>query len=154
VTAGQPREAGYLIAQVHQLSGRILARKLKEHGLDELNPAQGRVLFALWGRDGVSIGELGRRTKLAKSTLTAMLDRLEANGYVRRGTAKTDRRKTIVMLTDKDRSLRKEYDAVSREMTALFYRGFGEEERDRFEGFLGRILDNLTAHGKAARRRG
>jgi len=139
------REAGYLIAQIHQLGGRILARKLKEHGLEEINPAQGRILFALWQQDGVSIQELGRRTKLAKSTLTAMLDRLEEAGFVRRLPAPADRREIRVELTAKDRALRATYEAVSQEMTALFYRGFGEKERDRLEADLRRILDNLVA---------
>jgi DNA-binding MarR family transcriptional regulator len=151
MTPAPKREAGYLIAQIHQLSGRILARKLKDHGLDEINPPQGRILFALWRQDGISIQELGERTKLAKSTLTAMLDRLEANGYVRRAPAKADRREILVELTAKDRALRKDYDAVSREMTALFYRGLGEKERDRFEGCLRRILDNLAAYEAAER---
>jgi DNA-binding MarR family transcriptional regulator len=146
MTSGPQREAGYLIAQIHQIGERILARKLKEYGLDQINPPQGRILFALWRRDGISIQELGTRTKLAKSTLTAMLDRLEANGFVRRTPAETDRREVIIKLTAGDRALRKAYNAVSREMTALFYGGFGEEERDRFEGYLRRILDNLTGY--------
>ncbi|MGD8719462.1 MAG: MarR family transcriptional regulator [Candidatus Zixiibacteriota bacterium] len=146
MTSGPRREAGYLIAQIHQIGERILARKLKEHGLDQINPPQGRILFALWRRDGISIQELGTRTKLAKSTLTAMLDRLEASGFVRRTPAETDRREVLINLTAKDRALRKAYNAVSQEMTALFYRGLGEEERDRFEGYLRRILDNLTGY--------
>jgi DNA-binding MarR family transcriptional regulator len=145
------REAGYLIAQVHQLGGRILARKLKERGLEEINPAQGRILFALWGRDGISIQELGTRTKLAKSTLTAMLDRLEGAGYIRRTPSRADRREILVHLTAKDRGLRSAYDRVSTEMTALFYEGFAEAERDRFENDLRRLLNNLGKHERGGR---
>src|SRR6266571_2376075 len=53
-----PREGGFLISRIHQLSGRILARKLKQYEVDEINPAQGRILFALWREDNISIQEL------------------------------------------------------------------------------------------------
>ena len=79
-----PFEGGYLIAKAHQISGRIFARLLKEAGGTEINPAQGRVLFALWKVNGISITTLAKETALEPSTLTSMLDRLESAGFVRR----------------------------------------------------------------------
>lgn len=139
------RESGFLIAKIHQLSGRILARKLKEHNLDEINPAQGRILFALWQSDEVSIQELSKKTSLGKSTLTSMLDRLEKAGYLTRVPSREDRRKILITLTEKDRPLQDIYLQVSREMTELFYHEFTAKEIDEFEAYLKRIFDNLTA---------
>jgi MarR family len=84
------REGGSLVSRAHQISGRVFARVLKEYGIDELNPAQGRILFELWKEDGLSQAELAQRTRLDKSTLALMLDRLEEDranqGRVRRPT--------------------------------------------------------------------
>jgi len=139
----QQREGGFLIARIHQLSGRILARKLKEYNVDEINPAQGRILFALWREDGISIQELAKRTSLGKSTLTSMLDRLEEIGHLSRVPSGDDRRKILIVLTKKNKLLRGVYDHVSEEMTELFYKGLSADEMNGFEGFLRRILDNL-----------
>ena len=139
------REGGFLIARIHYLAGRILARKLKQYDLDEINPAQGRILFVLWHSDGISIRELAKKTSLEKSTLTSMLDRLEEAGYLSRVPSKRDRRKILIELTEKDRVLREAYAQVSAEMTELFYHGFTTAEIDEFEEYLRRILDNLTA---------
>ncbi len=142
------RQGGFLIAKIHQLAGRVFARKLKEHEIHEINPAQGRILFVLWEHDGIPIRELAERTQLEKSTLTSMLDRLEEGGYIRRVPSNEDRRTILIHRTEKDRAFQRQYARVSEEMTALFYRGFSEREIDRFEGYLDRILDNLVSSEK------
>lgn len=141
----QLREGGFLIAKIHHLSGRILAKKIKEYKLDEINPAQGRILFALWQKDGISIQELSKKTSLKKSTLTSMLDRLEEIGHLIRTASKEDRRKIIVKLTEKDKKLQNAYMQISKEMTELFYKGLSKKEIDNFEVYLRQILDNLMA---------
>lgn len=140
----QQREGGFLIAKIHQVSGRIFAKILKEHGINQINPAQGRILFALWTKDELSISELAKKTQLSKSTLTSMLDRLERAGHITRVRPQKDRRTILLKLTEKDRSLQKVYNKVSEEMTSRFYKEFSYEEIDEFEGYLKRILANLT----------
>lgn len=131
------------MAKIRQVGGRISERILKKHDV-ELNSAQGRIMFALWQKDGVSINELAKKTQLKKSTLTSMLDRLERMGYIRRQRSKKDRRKILIKRTEKDRTMEKKYVEVSEEMTRLFYKGFSKSETDRFEKDLERILNNLT----------
>ncbi len=131
------------MAKIRQVGGRISERILKKHNV-EINSAQGRIMFALWQKDGVSINELAKKTQLKKSTLTSMLDRLERMGYIRRQRSKKDRRKILIKRTEKDRTMEKKYVEVSEEMTRLFYKGFSKSEIDRFEEDLERILNNLT----------
>jgi MarR family transcriptional regulator, organic hydroperoxide resistance regulator len=141
----QLSQGGFLIAKIHQLAGRIFAQRLKKHHIDEINPAQGRILFTLWQNDGIPIRELAKKTMLGKSTLTSMLDRLEESGHIIRVPSKTDRRKILIKLTQKNKTLQNVYEKVSLEMTQLFYSGFNEKEIDNFEENLKRILANLTA---------
>ena len=137
-------QGGFLIAQIHQLAGRIFAKKLRECHV-EINPAQGRIMFVLWRNDGIPISELAKETSLGKSTLTSMLDRLEESGYVTRVRSQEDRREVLIKRTEKDESWQEVYAQVSLEMSALFYAGFSESEIDGFEESLRRILDNLIA---------
>jgi len=139
----QKREGGFLIAKIRQVSGRIFAQILKENGIDQINPAQGRILFVLWKKDEIPISELAKETQLSKSTLTSMLDRLEKAGHITRIRSEKDRRTILLKLTEKDKSLQKVYNKVSDEMTKIFYREFSQEEIDEFEGYLKRILTNL-----------
>jgi len=136
-------QGGLLIARIHQLQGRTFARMLKEHGIAQINPAQGRILFVLWQQDGLSMGELALRTSLGPSTLTRMLDRLEKAGQVRRVYDDADRRKVAIALTDKNRALQSAYEEVSAAMTRVFYAGMAEAEIVQLEKLLGQVLENL-----------
>ena len=138
------RQGGFLMAKIRQVAGRLFERILKDYSI-EINSAQGRIMFALWQDDGVSINELAKKTQLKKSTLTSMLDRLETMGYVKRQRCKKDRRKILIKRTNKDKNLESKYVELSEELTKLYYKGFSKSQIDRFEKDLAKILDNLTA---------
>ncbi len=131
------------MAKIRQVSGRVFERILKEYNI-KINSAQGRIMFALWQADGISINELAQKTQLKKSTLTSMLDRLETMGYIRRQRSTKDRRKILIKRTNKDKTLESKYVELSQEITKLFYKGFSKSQIDRFENNLAKILDNLT----------
>lgn len=142
-TMKQQRKGGFLISKIHQLSQRIFARILKDHKLDEFNPAQGRIMFVLWQKDNIPIHELVEKTQYSKSTLTSMLDNLEKAGFIKRVPSKEDRREILIALTEKNRLLQDKYVDVSREMGKLYYDRFSDKEIDDFENYLERILENL-----------
>ena len=64
------------------------------------------VLLALWQKDGVSVKEIGSRLHLDSGTLTPLLKRLQASGYVRRGRDPADERQLRVELTEEGQQLR------------------------------------------------
>ena len=138
----EQREGGLLLAKIHQIMNRIFNKMLKDYGLEELNSGQGRILFVLWQQDNIPIRELSVKTQLTKSTLTSMLDRLEKKDFLSRESG-NDRREFIVKLSDKSKRLKKDYEKISGEMTEVFYGNLTEGERDNFEDYLRRILDNL-----------
>lgn len=141
-------KGGFLISQIKQIQGRIFGRLLTEAGIDEFNGAQGRILYVLWLEDNLPIVELAKRTGLAKTTLTGMLDRLEQQGHIVRCYNPKDRRQTRIRLTKSARNLESRYQKVSLTMNSLFYKGFQEEEILLFEAGLERILKNLEEEEK------
>jgi MarR family transcriptional regulator, organic hydroperoxide resistance regulator len=64
------------------------------------------VLMVLWERDGQSVKEVGQKLFLDSGTLTPLLKRLEAAGFVRRQRDKADERIVRIQLTDKGREVR------------------------------------------------
>lgn len=134
---------GFLISQIRQVQGRIFQRLLTESGVEEFNGPQGRILYVLWQEDGVPVSRLVQQTGLAKSTLTAMLARMEGSGLITRENSSADKRQVIIRLTDTARGLQDKYDQVSGEMNRLFYRGMTQEDADTLDGLLDRVLANL-----------
>lgn len=136
-------KAGSMITQIKQISGRIFEHILSEKNIDAFNGAQGHILYVLWQGDNITLREISERTGLAATTLTSMIDRMEAAGLVRRTPDQKDRRKTRLFLTKKAKGLQADYNEVSKKMSCLFYRGFSEDEIQQFESFLERVLCNL-----------
>lgn len=62
-------------------------------------------LLILGEEDGLSVGQVSDRLKMATSTVTPLLKRLETLGHVERRRQKTDERKVLVSLTDSGRAL-------------------------------------------------
>ncbi len=61
--------------------------------------------LVLWENDGITVGELGRRLYLDNGTLTPLLKKMEASGYIERTRSKTDERVVVITLTDQGRQL-------------------------------------------------
>lgn len=88
-------------------ASKELTRRYKPY-LDplDLTYTQYVCMMALWEHDQVSVHELGERIYLDSATLTPLLKRLEARGYVNRTRSLTDERSVIISLTEEGRALR------------------------------------------------
>ena len=61
-----------------------------------LGPGDGKAYDLLLRRGPLTAGELGLATGLTSGSVTALVDRLEAGGYVRRARDEKDRRKVYI----------------------------------------------------------
>lgn len=136
-------QGGFLITQIKQIGGRIFEKLLANAGIEEFNGAQGRILYILWQKDDVPIVELSRKTGLAKTSLTSMLERMENANLIMRISDQSDKRKIRVSLTETARKLSDEYNKISQDMNEVYYTGFSDEEIKAFENTLQRVLSNL-----------
>lgn len=128
---------------IKQLGDRIFEKNLNAKNVDVFNGAQGRILYVLWQEDGIPIKAISEKCGLAITSLTTMMERMDNQGLIRRVQADNDKRKTLLYLTEKAHSLKDEYDAVSDQMSKIYYAGFEEEEVQQFERCLDRIRKNL-----------
>jgi len=71
-------------------------------------------MLALWegGERFMTVGELGRRLRLDSGTLTPLLKRLEAAGYLTRTRDALDERRVLIGVTTEGRALRDRVAAV------------------------------------------
>lgn len=89
-------------------SASLAMTKLYKPLLDELGLTypQYLVMLALWEREGLMVSELGERLSLDSGTLTPLLKRLEAAGFVSRVRDVQDERRVHVTLTAAGRRLK------------------------------------------------
>src|SRR5918994_6621216 len=90
---------GFLLAKASQRWNELLSAGFSEHGFSEVRPSYGSVLVPLFEEDGLRIGEIARRSRLSKQTMTTMVRLAERDGLVERRRDPEDGRATRVFLT-------------------------------------------------------
>src|SRR3546814_13691036 len=69
---------------------------------------QDLVLHFLWEQDGRTIGHIAERLSLESSTVTPLVKRLEAGGFLTRARSAADERRVDVRLTERGAAMREE----------------------------------------------
>jgi DNA-binding MarR family transcriptional regulator len=94
---------GFLLAKASQRWNELLSAGFSEHGFSEVRPSYGSVLVPLFEEDGLRIGEIARRSRLSKQTMTTMVRLAERDGLVVREPDPEDARAVRVRLSDRAR---------------------------------------------------
>ena len=135
--------SGFYIGRIKQINTRLLNKFLAQKNITAFNGEQGRILHVLWENDGISNRELSKKSGLAMSSLTTMLERMEEKNLLIRKFCPTDKRKSLIFLTNYAKSLKSEYDEISDKMNEISFEGISNEERLAFEATLEKVLYNF-----------
>lgn len=97
---------GFLLAKALQRWNELLARRFAAAGFAEVRPTYGSILIPLYAEDGLRMGELARRARLSKQTMTTMIRKMERAGLVLRAIDPEDGRAFVIRLSRKARRFR------------------------------------------------
>ena len=131
---------GYLLAKASQRWNEQLQQGFAEAGYPEVKASYGSVLIPLLEEDGLRMGEIARRARLSKQTMTTMVRLCERDGLVGRGPDPDDGRATRVHLTAKARRFQPTAERVLAELERDATSSLGE----RRLGELRRSLQELS----------
>ena len=115
-----------------------------QHLLDELDLTytQYIVMMVLWEHKSMNVKSLGEYLYLDSGTLTPLLRKMEAKGFLTRERAKTDERTVIITVTKRGESLKDKAGDVPRRMSELV--ALSDEEFETMYALLYKLLENLT----------
>jgi DNA-binding MarR family transcriptional regulator len=116
----------FLLAKAYQKAHGDFKKRLHSY---DLTPIQHLVLEALWDEDGLSVGDIGKRLVFDGATLSGVLDRLAAGGWVLKQSDKEDKRMLRISLTPKSKDLKPKLSAVRNETNKELLARFSQEEK-------------------------
>jgi DNA-binding MarR family transcriptional regulator len=99
-------------------------------------------IIVLWEMGNVTVGALGEKLFLESNTLTPILKKLEAMGYLRRQRDPSDERQVLVSLTEAGRDLRE--NAFGRNLVEAT--GLSKDEFKKLQRSVTALRDNLIRH--------
>lgn len=124
-----------------RLSRTALAQRLLAHGF---YAGQEQVMLLLNDDDGLTPGQLAKRLGVRPPTVTKMVNRLQAQGYVSKRGSEQDARQANIFLTETGQSAIRAIEKAVRKTDRLAFDGFEKKERKALLSLLGRIEANLS----------
>ncbi len=128
----------YIIASVN--------KQLEDELQDRLRPAgiaveQLRILEALHGGDGRSMGELATIALIEPTTLTKVIDRMVSEGLVFRSPDAQDRRRVLIMIAPGGRALFRRLNRITASQEARIARQIPNEKLDELRTLLRGLVE-------------
>jgi DNA-binding MarR family transcriptional regulator len=130
---------GYLIKRVRMAMSSAVDRELVSF---DISHDQLGILLMIASGMGTTAAELSREMACDTSSMTRMIDRLEAKGLVTRKRSEDDRRIVFIVITDAGRALADQLPDLIVRVMNVHLRDFTLDEVDLLKSFLRRMLDN------------
>jgi DNA-binding MarR family transcriptional regulator len=108
-----------------------------------LDPSAYKTLFLLSRLGPLSAGEIARENGLATASVTDLIDRLVAKGYVSRGPHPTDRRRIVVTLNEASVTTSRRGFGVPNPSLAELCERYDKEQLELIADFLKRNAQRL-----------
>jgi DNA-binding MarR family transcriptional regulator len=139
-------DLGFLLAKATQRWNELLQERFRAAGWSEVRPSYGSILVPLFEEDGLRMGELARRARLSKQTMTTMVRLLERDGLVQRAPDPGDGRASRIVLTAKAREFEPVAERTLAELDALARERLGEQRLASFKNGLKEWIGHETSH--------
>jgi DNA-binding MarR family transcriptional regulator len=120
-------DLGFLLAKATQRWNELLQERFRAAGWTEIRSSYGSILVPLFEEDGLRMGELARRARLSKQTMTTMVRLLEREGLVRRERDPDDGRAFRIVLSAKARRFEPVAERTLAELAALAQQRLGQQ---------------------------
>ncbi|MGI6033091.1 MAG: MarR family winged helix-turn-helix transcriptional regulator [Coriobacteriales bacterium] len=114
----------------------FLMKRLQEHGIKGIVPSHGDILNVLFEEERACMSTLAKRISRDPSTVTALVHKLQRQGYVEMERSTEDKRINIVKLTDAGRALEPVFREVSDEWHSIQESTLDAEQRESLHGML------------------
>lgn len=132
-----------LIARVRDRSYAFIINELYKRKITGLVPSHGAILDILFQKEKATMKELAEKIGRDKSTVTTLVNKLIAAGYVLKEKDLYDNRITHLCLTSKGKSLQPDFDEISDKLIATAFSGFTQKEKEETVKGMEKMLSNF-----------
>lgn len=132
----------YYASRLRESGNSFIVAELEKAGLHDIAPSHGDILAQLLSCESRNMSDLALHAHRTKSTVTALVSKLERTGYVERMPDPEDSRGVKVRLTDKGRALKPTFDEISNGLQNIILSRLTSEEALQLERLLAKCVDS------------
>lgn len=133
------------VAYITSCGAKLLAERLEQRFAGSgISRVQWIAMYYVNRCPSLTQKQLADKMNLKESTVVRLLDRMEADGLVRRALTKEDRRIRILELTEKGRELNRGLEDLAEVFKDDAIRGIPENDLEVFKSVLSQMLVNTA----------
>lgn len=130
-------------ARIREKANAFIVAELAGRGVTGLVPSHGSLLAQLYSHGSLPMGRLAALIRRKKNTVTTLVRKLEAAGYVTCRKDAVDSRVTLVAPTEKAEAFRQDFQAISQALLERVWGDMPEDARLALVAGLKRLEANL-----------
>ena len=140
----KPRITIARISKIADKAHRFIIQELEKRDIYGIVPSHGGILSFLYSHDDITMKELAEKIHRSKPTVTVLVDKLVALGYVLKEKSDTDSRVTYIRLTEQGKAFQKDFQEISQNLNDKVFQGISEAEMNMVDPILEKIMHNLS----------
>lgn len=133
----------HLAAQVRERANALIVSELERRGAAGLAPSHGAILVQLYRQGPLPMNRLASLIGRKKNTLTSLIAKLEALGYVARQPDPQDSRVSLIAPTDQALRFRRDFEEISRLLLDKAWGAMPQDQREALVRGLEQVANNL-----------
>ena len=141
-----PDHLGYWLRKLSNAVSDSFTRRLAVH---DVTVPQWVVLRVLFDSDSLPLKDIVARVEVDQGSLSRMVDRLIAHGWVRRDADTSDRRAVAISLTKEGRGLVPKLAAQADQNEKAFFAGLTQPEHEKFLRTIQKLLTQNNSDGRS-----
>lgn len=139
----KPRITIARISRISDKANRFIIQELEKRGIYGIVPSHGGILSFLYSHENITMKELAEKIHRSKPTVTVLVDKLVALGYVLKEKSDADSRVTYIRLTEQSKAFQKDFQEISQCLSHKVFQGVSEEQMNMVDPILEKIMHNL-----------
>ena len=132
----------YTLNSIRQSLFAYLESELARQDIRDISPSHGDILYILDRKGSLHLHDITELSLKDKSTITAVISRLEKNGYVTRTRDATDKRLVNIRVTGKAKKIKPALAKISEKMNSQLFEGLSSEEKATLFILMARVRHN------------
>ncbi len=133
------------LSKIHNGANKMIVSELKNHNLEGLAPSHGDILILLYEKEeGIAMNQISTKIGKDKSTVTALINKLERLDLLEKFKNEKDSRSTLIKLTQKGLNTKPiVMDKISKKLLERAYSNFTEKEKRELCVLLEKMKENF-----------
>ncbi|WP_338449467.1 MarR family transcriptional regulator [Niallia oryzisoli] len=117
----------FLLSKCNQTAFALSQERLSEYSL---TPEQAVALTYLFKKDGINQLQLGEMIQKDRTTISGIVNKLEASGYIRKGVNPSDKRSSLIYITEKALAIKEAMLEQAVEVNRFLTKDLTDQERE------------------------